>query len=375
MIFGFFTRRGFLVAVGIVLAAMQCRGATTADLLAQSDAIIVGTPTNLSVRPDGLAFGLRVATWLSPVQPAGGAPLQLLWDGLSAHQREGYRLPTAPKPGIWFLKNLGNGFYRPLRVRFPEVALPDLYLAAAASTGCPAEFRHSMSDSLPDRIALEVLCEASMQDGSTGTEYTPQGGCDATSGLSVSPRMRAAFMYLAAMSGSRQKATGFACLISANDTRGILLLEQHLNELTIQDTARMAGPVGGWRNADPAALGSLGRIAVRPPTSGPLLKSAIEALTAIHTVETIPWLDKLMDRPETDGQIQAMAGILSFVNGYPIRTAENFRNMSFMQPSHTPYSDDDTWKSIGPRRDATDADIRTSVVLWKAWLRTKRLVP
>jgi hypothetical protein len=153
------------------------------------------------------------------------------------------------------------------------------------------------------------------------------------------------------------------------------MLDQHIQDITDRDMTRfVATRVLGWVDSDPAGIASLGRVAVNPRTTGTLLKFSALALASIHTVDTLRWFDQLLNRRERDAQQMAISGLVQFINGYPIRTPESFKDMSFMKPSSTPYSSDLSWKSHVPQDGASDADFNAAAAYWKAWLRMQKLV-
>jgi hypothetical protein len=349
-------------------------GVTVPDLLNQADLIVVGTPSGLTVQPNGVVMSISVASRLSELPSAAGASVQVSWL-LSIGQAQSVKLPSPPKAGIWFLKNLGNGLYAPLPAHETAGATPaisNLFFEANSSNGCPVLLNYAPSDPPIDKVAMEMACAASVEQD---TSLWPGAIVSAACGPGASGRMHAAAVYLSQMPGARQKAIGIACLIAAKDTLGTTLLDQHIQELSDKDVTRfVAILVTAWRDPDPARVNSLGQLALNPRTTGLLLRLSAETLADIHTAEALPWFDKLLDRNEKDAQLNAIMGLVQYINGYPIRTPESFKDMSFAKSSPTPYSADTSWRSFVPQPDASDAQMRVDVSFWKAWLRTQKLV-
>jgi hypothetical protein len=79
--------------------------------------------------------------------------------------------------------------------------------------------------------------------------------------------------------------------------------------------------------------------------------------------------------PTANARIDAIAGFVSFVLGYPPHTPENSRTMEFMKPSHTPYSDDPAWRQFAIPHDPSDAQLQFAVTFWKQWLSSHPELP
>jgi hypothetical protein len=250
----------------------------------------------------------------------------------------------------------------------------DQYFAAADRGSCPGTLAYPSEAPVTDKIALELACAATKESQAPGSSSGSMVG--ATFGLGSSARVHDSFMYLAQLPGSRQKAIGIACLIANKDPAGLALLEQHVQELTEYDLHVIVAPwILGWRNTDPSAIKSLGRIATGPRATGGLLKYACVALAEIHTVDTIPYLRLLLDSPDRNARIDAIGSLIAFVTGLPVHTPENSLTMEFMKPSPTPYSSDPSWREFAMRSDSSDAELQAAVAFWKKWLSAHPELP
>jgi hypothetical protein len=269
--------------------------------------------------------------------------------------------------GMWFLKVMANNRYSAIPIRFRAAArFRDLYFEAAPAGKCPPAFAYSANTDLNDKIALELACAASMET----TDYQPGRMVDATSGMGQSVALLQACEALAGMSGSRQKAIGIGCLIAANDSNGVVLLQQHLSDIAIDDLNRIvAAPLlGMWRSADPVATASLGLIATSPGISPILTRSAATALSAIHTSVALPYLAQLLNNADPDIQVDGALGLSSFANGLPIHTAHNTANLNFLRPSGSAsFRTPDTSQHLGVARNAPDTQRKEFISYWKTW--------
>lgn len=88
--------------------------------------------------------------------------------------------------------------------------------------------------------------------------------------------------------------------------------------------------VASWRDADPAALAALGTIAGRAGAADALTFGAADALMMIHTREAVPHLVKLLLLSDPQLANRAVRGLSLFVNGAPILSGNNIRNMAFL---------------------------------------------
>lgn len=88
--------------------------------------------------------------------------------------------------------------------------------------------------------------------------------------------------------------------------------------------------LAGWRDADPAALAALGTIAGRAGAADALAFGAADALMMIHTREAVPHLVKLLSLSDPRLANRAVRGLSLFVNGGPILSGNNVRNMTFL---------------------------------------------
>jgi hypothetical protein len=369
-----FVKNNRTVLIGLILSAtIECRGALVSDLLKEADAVVVGTPVALTTATDGVEISVAVDSWLVGSRASSPSVIHVRWRGLNGQQQQTLALPSVEKRGVWFLKDVG-GLYSPIRLASAPTYYPglrDLYLEAGVGSGCPSAFAYTAADSSADKIALVLACGAAFE---TDTRSSFGGAILASCSPDASARVKSASTYLAQMPLPRQKTLGITCLISLRDLSGLDLLNQHLQELNDQDVVRFVAQRVGWVTADAPWINGLGRVAVNPHANGILLMFAAMTLAEIHTVDTLPWFDKLLDRSERDAQRWAIMGLVQFINGYPIRTPENFKDMSAMKPSPTPYSADTTWRNHVPQESASDADFQAAASYWKAWLRAQRLV-
>ena len=364
-------RRGWM-SLPLLAASVAYPAQRVTDLVNNSDAVVIAAGSFTS-RSDGTLVSLSVTEWLSTTPPGASGSLQALEPYSSfGPPHAGAVFPARSALGIWFLASRGDGTYNVVPVRVGKV--PRAFFMAADRGSCPGDLAYTADTSLTDKIALELACAATKDFGPA--DFSAESMVGGTFGLGSSQRVHEAFVYLAQLPGSRQRAIGIACLIDAKDALGLELLSQHIGDLDGHDLQTIAGPtVLGWRGTDSGAIASLGRIATSPRATGALLKYACIALDEIHSAETLPYLRLLLDNPDRGARVDAIRGFVEFINGYPVHTPENSLTMEFMTPSPTPYSSDATWKQYGATPDASDAQLQAAVTFWKGWLSSHPELP
>jgi hypothetical protein len=341
-------------------------GATITQLLDASDAVVIASPGGFIAQTNSTLFNLSVISWLSPMPAGAPQSLPVVWVAPQMIRQS----VDVTGPGIWFLKSRGDGRYNPVPGR-KAVQFRDLYYDAAARGTCPASLAYTAAGQPSDKIALELACAAALEN----TDYRHATNMASAFRLvASSPAVHNACTYLAQLPRPRQRSIGIACLIAGGETSSMQLLEGNLQQLGDEDLSRVV-MLGGWRNPDPAAVQSLGRIATGPRAGGMFQFSAATALQEIHTAETLPYLAKLLDSSDRQVRLRAFIGFGAFVTGLPIHTEANHLNLDYTKPSPTPYSSDPSWKTCAIRWDSSDADLNAAAACWKAWLRVHPELP
>jgi hypothetical protein len=187
------------------------------------------------------------------------------------------------------------------------------------------------------------------------------------------PTMYAALRRLSQSNQPVLRTIGIAGLIQRGDAGSLLQLEadlkgplsgiEHLqNTNCLSDL--MAAIECSYRSADPRAIAVLGRLA---GSSTRLRRPSVDALRAIHTKDTLPWLQKILDGANAEEAYAAMWGIAGFATGMPVATIEgvvNFRNMAM--DSNAPFYGSGMIKHL-PNLEGFKQNRALYAGFWKHW--------
>ncbi len=122
-----------------------------------------------------------------------------------------------------------------------------------------------------------------------------------------------------------------------------------------------------FRDTTPASIQQLGALLDATSTTPDLRGAAINALAAIHTRATLPFLAALLASSDSSEQMKAVIGLSSFANGCASQTPANVKTLTYaMIPQSAPYQTKDTvanfaFQSVPPEREAQ------LVAFWTAW--------
>jgi hypothetical protein len=215
-------------------------------------------------------------------------------------------------------------------------------------------------------MSLELACAAIFE----GSSRNASRFVSAIAGAPSSIALHGALVFMSQLPASRQKATGIAGLILASDPLGIALLGQQYRTLSADDVfGVIRGPLAAWRGSDYASVATIGAIITDPNADISLVVSGGRSLSAIHTAQTIPYLAKLFDVAKPEVQIEAIYGIVEFIQGYPPETPENVKSGLSAAQTPTVYSDDPSWRAYVPTRNAGGAEVDQDVQFWRGWLK------
>jgi hypothetical protein len=200
-------------------------------------------------------------------------------------------------------------------------------------------------DAASTPVADQILLEMSAGD----LEGRPDLIMDASGDMS-SPAVQRALHYLAD-SGTGDKALiGLAGLVGHGEVASLLRAET----MALSLTGNTGGPgyiisaIGNVRLTDPVAVACLGRMATTQSNSVLLRDRSAHALAAIHTVDAVPWLGKLLSDPSNALKLIGATGMSFFVNGVGIPTPETMLSLSHLnQRSPSPYRTTGTDQHIG----------------------------
>lgn len=271
---------------------------------------------------------------------AVGSTLNVTWNSRT-HQGTPDGAPSYR--GIWFLHKNGTGKWECDSAGangnaeyFPDLSLP------VSDEQLPPELAYDANaTSLTDRLVLEMAAGRPRNNPFVVFDVI---------GETKSPAVLRALRHLAASSSRDQALAGIAGLIQSGDTNGLLTAEALSETLTNTGASgRIAAATRlFFRNPDPVAIASLGRIATSGKASSMMQESAAYAIVAIHSVTAAPWFGLMLSNPSTAMQIEGARGLSYFVNGTGVSTPQTMRTLDHLnhrQP--TAYRTPETDEHIG----------------------------
>lgn len=334
------------VALLMISAAGFC--ASLDSLVKQADAVFIG------VGDQPVQIGRSVTIRLSVERVykgdlAPGALLYVDWDaGTSAAL---WRTPPNLH-GVWFLQSTAHG-WRFISAQPQSTALADL-LYPTSTGSLPTALAANPGTSVTDQLILEI---ANAPSGDPWTVYQATAG-------SSSPGAMTALRNLAQSSSTDARLFGLAGLLNRGDTAAVQQLGTDALKL---NSSRNFGLIksalgSGFRNTAPESITALGQIVQSQKQPVDLRVAAAQALSAMHTRETLPFLAALLDEQGTALLSYGVIGLGFFANGVGVQTTQGVLNhLNYRQPSS--YQTAETQKYLGfdPARQFEFVDF------WRRW--------
>lgn len=348
-------KRTALLLCGMVIVQALCAAPLT-SLISRADAIVVGTESAPIQVGTTVSFYLNVERVFTGNLQVGST-VNVVWN-----TRTNVGLPDGSPSfrGIWFLRMGADGNWQCIPAGSTGNAefFPDLSLPAAERPLPPQLAYDANTTDLADRIILEMAGGSPRPNPRMILGVIPNANSLGT--------LRA-FRYLAASQSEELSVVGLTGLIEAGETEGILSTEAALVRLNTGVTGSdlVASAIKlHFRNSDPVAVASLGRMATSGNSSSLIQSAAAQALVAIHSVAAVPWLGSLLNASSTEMQTYGAQGLSYFVNGVGIPTSQNMPSLSHLnqrQPSL--YRTPDTDQHIGYPTGQSASFIQ----FWKNW--------
>ena len=332
-------------------------GGNIKSLSDRADAIVVGTATNLT--PDG-GFDLSIAR----VVKGSVAPDALLrvsvQPNASTLTQPSDSLSVAKRPGLFFL-SADRSHWILLPLFGGNAPFDELYLPARLDTTMVANNDAEYSE----RVLAEF--DAGL-DETTIQRY--RFAFTSMAGVADSPRLRAMYERLASSSSPGLASAGLAGQVSMNNSLAVQRCETATNILS--DPAALLDDIAAalkqaYRSTDPSGIAALARIASNSGIDRRLQRAAGFALRAIHTQSTLGALAALLDSSDQEIRYDAVFGLASFANNYPVQKADNVTNFGYItSQGDGQFVSEETRQNV-PGREAFDADEQRYLLFWKQW--------
>ena len=167
------------------------------------------------------------------------------------------------------------------------------------------------------------------------------------------------------------RVIGIRGLIAADEPEGVKRAAADWSVIAAgADVQPIIGSLMSYSNAeDPTAVRALGALALRDDAPPGLRGSAVYALRAIHTKETLPALISLLDYKEETVQSYALSGLCLFVRNGPVVNGQSVPSMSWLssqQPAPFLTPETQPYCSLGGNINPS-ADLNAYVSFWKSW--------
>jgi hypothetical protein len=161
------------------------------------------------------------------------------------------------------------------------------------------------------------------------------------------------------------RAMGIEGRLPLGDVSALQQLEADAAALGPATLAEVGLVLGAWRNPDGAGIAELGKIVgLSGARYAPLAQGAAQSLHALHTLDSLPILYRLLDSPDPTIRLEAMFGFAAFVANFPIQSPEN-------EPSNrniTPLPGGEYSTGDGASHfPSAGSDNQETLAFWKAW--------
>ena len=160
---------------------------------------------------------------------------------------------------------------------------------------------------------------------------------------------------------------GLAGLVRNGNGNALGEVARDINSLPkLQMRMLITSAVAGCRMSDLASIEALGHLSTSPDIR--IQAASAEALKAIHTRQTLPYLASLLSSSDRRTREYALQGMSRFADNLPITTEQNIPNGQSLQPRGvTPYRTADTDKYSLSRKWLGQTDEAPYLQFWKNW--------
>lgn len=353
----------FVTLAGVILFTLGNVGAVDLNQVSKNaDVIVVGSLTTRIESATSVSFELNIERVLKGNATLRTARVSHEWtrQGIVAGEAPGGSSVEALCRGIWFLLRRNSMEWDAVSVRSPHGIFPSLYLPAVERL--PSNYELPSGASWLDTVVVEIAA---------GFESSPQGADEVLWALHSfdSPAVPVAISHLSTSTNSRVRAAAMAESLARGDSAAVERLVESWTSIHDAATKELLASVleNSFRDTNPSSVRQIAALAAANPVHSEIRQSAITALAAIHTKETLPFLATLLDSSDPWEQMKGVYGISAFVNGCPIQTVGNASTMKYLQCSQpSPYRTKETMDNFGFRRGLPDQEARL-ITYWSAW--------
>jgi len=161
------------------------------------------------------------------------------------------------------------------------------------------------------------------------------------------------------------RAMGLEGRFALGDGAALQQLEGDAARFGTSTLAELGLVLETYRNPDPTGIAALGRIVgLSDAKYTPLVHGAAYSLHALHTLDSLPILYRLLDSSDPTVRLEGMFGFAAFVANFPIQRPEDGpsnRNLTSLPGGKYTTGDGEShFPSIG-------SDNQDTLAFWKTW--------
>jgi hypothetical protein len=357
------------------LAVMWCCGVAVAtagpigivnlhSLAAQSDAIVVGTIVQGLQRGHDISFALLVNRVLKGSVNVSET-LTVQWTTASPYN--GSR-DLKGGSGLYFLQKPATGAWQLLPAMAGDAVL-ELAVLPATVMSVASDLMYAAETPIDEKMLLELAAAIeNKQGGYFAVNYLT--GLE----LKASPAASRVYHRFSVSSSADLSAYGIAGLLRQGDAGVLAALSSASPTLQAGSSGDLvANSLCQYSNANPLAVAALGALSVATQAIPRVQFCTAAALRMIHTVETLPWLGKLLDSKSADVRYEAVAGLASFANSGAIPRESPMVIDGVVTPRPpNPFKNSQTLENF-PAIDTFHLNEAKYITFWKSWLQSQAL--
>jgi hypothetical protein len=268
--------------------------------------------------------------------------------------------------GLFFLQGTPTGPWQLIAQSSPGNEFDEVHIPAACGSLQP-EFVYASDASVIEKLLSEIANAADqLYPKELGLQFVNYGLLESFK----SDVPRRLYARLASSGTTERRAAGIAGLIRQGSSAALARLEREAATLlTPRTTGVLCFSIGGYyRNADPAGIALLGRMANSASYNHQLRKEAGYALAAMHSRDTLPHLARLLDDPDTELASYGVGGLAMFANNVAMLTVANVGTHGHQPlPGPAEYRTQETMEHATMGKEWLEKDRDKYILFWKAW--------
>jgi hypothetical protein len=329
------------------------------DLTSRADAIVIGSMATRNETADSVSFDITVLRTIKGGNLPPSVHVQHAWARKVSPSNSARSVIDVACTGVWFLRQESGGVGEVIPTSGPDGIFPSLFLPAVSAL--PAAYSYSSTAALTDSVLLELA--AGLQSSSA----SPQTYLHAASSLN-SPTVLSIFTAYTCLSDPEFQAVGLAGLLQRGSPGSIGMLRQLWPVVAVaRGRVFITAAVRDYsRASDPQSVQDLVGLTTAK-LSGDLRGAAINAVSAIHSRETLPYLATLLGSTDAGERMKGVFGLSSFANGLPSQTPGNAASLSYLTfPPSASYQTRKTKANFAFRRGPATEETNL-VSFWQSW--------